>query len=372
VGYTIGHTITIHKDQFAYIAFPTIAVLDNGEWIIAFKHSVRRQPYIHPPTDPLFRTLVSRTADSGATWAAPTFAPDFDWYGTEDPGIAQVGDGTVILTHFRFHWYPLGLAKKAWRQGAPIALMLPGRHWTEEIVDTDWDNTPLTWARTNDGTYAHLSTDRGHTFDKTVKIGTAPYRAGYTRTGAIQLADGRVAYAVSEHYNPYILHSYLVTSPDYGRTWSAPICITKTEGPRYNEPHIAEVAPGEIFCILRDRLNHHYLFSCRSLDGGKTWSEPQTTPMYGHPGHLLTLRDGRLLCTYGRRIAPFGVRACLSEDGGRTWDIANEIVVRHDFPNSNVGYPQTIEYAPGKLFCAYYGEQPDGTTCVQGTYLELA
>ena len=94
--------------------------------------------------------------------------------------------------------------------------------------------------------------------------------------------------------------------------------------------------------------------------------------MYGHPGHLLPLADGRLLCTYGRRKAPFGIRACLSEDAGRSWRDDDEIVIRAGLPNSDLGYPTTIEIAPAELFCAYYGQEPDGVTCVQGTYLRLA
>jgi hypothetical protein len=83
-----------------------------------------------------------------------------------------------------------------------------------------------------------------------------------------------------------------------------------------------------------------------------TWSAPERTPMYGYPGQLLVPADGRLLCTYGRREAPFGVRA--------------------DLPNGDLGYPTTIEYAPGRLFCCYYGQEPDGVTCARGTYVNLS
>jgi len=84
------------------------------------------------------------------------------------------------------------------------------------------------------------------------------------------------------------------------------------------------------------------------------------------------LADGRLLCTYGRRQEPFGIRACLSEDGGRSWQLEAEIVARDDLPNGDLGYPTTIEYEPGRLFLCYYGQEPDGVTCVQGTYVDLA
>ena len=43
----------------------------------------------------------------------------------------------------------------------------------------------------------------------------------------------------------------------------------------------------------------------------------------------------------------------------------------HDLPNSDLGYPTTIEYEPGQLFCCYYGQVSDGVTCIQGTYVTL-
>ena len=98
---TIGDTVIVHKDRFAYVSHPSITILGNGEWVAAFNHSQRRVPPMHPPEDPLYRTLLCRSADRGATWDDPTFAPNFDWYGTECPGIATLADGTVALSQRR-------------------------------------------------------------------------------------------------------------------------------------------------------------------------------------------------------------------------------------------------------------------------------
>ena len=368
---TIGKTVIIHKDDYAYISHPSIVALDNGEWLAAYNHSRRREPHMHPPTDPLFRTLLSRSADRGETWDEPVFAPDFDWSGTECPGIAQLSNGTVVLTQFRFGWYPLALARQRRAAGEPISLCLPDVGWTEEFAEADWDRSRYSWARGYHGLYAHLSADRGHLFEHTADIDTSPYRNGYTRTGVVELADGRVAYAVTEHHPPTSQHTYLLTSTDQGRTWEPPVLIADTPGGIFGEPDMAEVAPGEIYCILRcgQRV---YLHGCRSLDGGQTWSSPETTTIDGLPGHLLVLEDGRLLCTYGRRKEPFGIRMSLSEDGGHTWQTDREIIVRDDLPNGDLGYPTTIEYGPGQLFVCYYGQEPDGVTCVQGTHVSLA
>ena len=63
--------------------------------------------------------------------------------------------------------------------------------------------------------------------------------------------------------------------------------------------------------------------------------------------------------------------ASRTEDGGRTWRIREEVVARDDLPNGDLGYPTAIEYAPGRLFFCYYGQEPDGVTCIQGTYVDL-
>lgn len=368
----IGDTVIVHKDDFAYISHPSIVALQNGEWLAAFNHSRRREPRMHPPSDPLFRTLLARTSDRGATWQEPCFAPDLDWYGTECPGIEQLSDGTVVLSQFRFAWYPLGLALKRKAQGETVAVCLPDRGWSEDFSEGDLAQSRYTWARGYHGVYVHLSHDDGHSFDETVRISTGPYRTGYSRTGVEELSDGRVAYALTEHHPPHNRYTYVVFSEDRCKSWSAPMVAVDDPELIFGEPDLTEVAPGELYCVLRESRRKGHLYACRSVDGGQTWSEPEMTPIFGHPGQLLMLQEGRLLCTYGRRIAPFGIRACLSEDGGRTWLLDNEIVVRDDLLNGDLGYPTTIEYEPGKLFCCYYGQEPDGVTCVQGTYVELS
>lgn len=370
-GHLIGDTVIIHKDDFAYISHPSIVRLHNGDWLAAYNHSRRRTPRLHPPSDPLFRTLLSRSSDQGATWQRPVFAPDLDSYGTECPGIAQLGDGTVILTEFRFGWYPLPMGRNLKAEGKPIAISLPEKGWSEDFGENAWSQSQFTWARGYHGVYAHLSRDGGHVFEKTVTIDCAPYRDGYSRTGVIELTDGRIGYALTEHHPPHNRYTFVVFSSDKGSSWSKPSLIVDDPELRFGEPDIAEVAPGEIYCILRASQVDRHMFACRSTDAGETWSDVESTRICGFPGHLLVLADGRLLCTYGCRWEPFGVRMALSADGGRSWDVEHEIVIRADLPNGDLGYPTTIEYAPGKLFCCYYGQEPDGITCAQGTYVDL-
>ncbi len=83
---------------------------------------------------------------------------------------------------------------------------------------------------------------------------------------------------------------------------------------------------------------------------------PFETSLWGLPPHLTLLSDGRVLCTYGYRRAPYGERACLSSDGVN-WDLRDEVILRDDAPNGDLGYPASIEIEPGVVLSVYY--QPD-------------
>lgn len=103
------------------------------------------------------------------------------------------------------------------------------------------------------------------------------------------------------------------------------------------------------------------MLSSWSEDGGRTWTVPVLTTIWGRPPHLLTLSDGRLLVTYGHQRPPFGVMAAVSEDGGETWDAARAALLAADDgdgeaePDPRFPYhPMTLELPGGTLFTGYY------------------
>lgn len=365
-----GNRVIIHKDKHAYTAHPSICMLSNGDWLAVVDQTLRQDVIHHPPEDPRYRHRLCRSTDRGARWEAEIFAPDFSWHGVECAGLSCISSGTVILSQFKYRWYPLAAAKKHWRNGELIWMTTSGHDFRTEITDRDWAHSVYPWARGIDGTYVHLSFDSGHSFEKTVKLDIGDYVNGYSRTGVKECSDGSLIYALAEVHIPE-KHFYFHRSEDSGKTWSPPLPITNGPVRDFGEPDILETSPGNLLCVLRCNAEHK-LFTCRSADNGASWTEPAETVMEGRPGHLLKLADGRILCSYGRRLDPYGIRLCLSEDQGRTWDIEREIIVRDDLPNGNLGYPTTIEYEPGKLFVCYYGQDTDGVTCVQGSYADLA
>lgn len=72
----------------------------------------------------------------------------------------------------------------------------------------------------------------------------------------------------------------------------------------------------------------------------------------GNPPSLTKLKDGRLALAYGFRAQPYGIRAKLSSDNGETW--TDDIILRKDGGNWDLGYPRTVQRPDGKLVTVYY------------------
>ena len=131
----------------------------------------------------------------------------------------------------------------------------------------------------------------------------------------------------------------------------------------FGEPHLLQLQSGRVIMMIR-ATTHPYndqdpacvLWESYSDDNGKTWVRPYATSLWGFPPHLALLSDGRVLCTYGYRRPPYGQRACLSSDGVN-WSLREELILRDDAPNGDLGYPASIELEPGVILTVYY--QPD-------------
>ncbi len=364
----------MHRTPHTYCSHPCIAKLANGEWLVAFCESVERKPLLHPPSDPRFVNLVRRSRDQGETWEQPRAAPGYDWYGVETPGIAQISNGDVLLNQWQFVWLPLEQARQRWSTGQdevyvcdPVAD--PHAHrWRPARSEQDWELHPFPYARSDGGAYVHLSSDGGDTWDRTVPLEIAPYRGAFSPKGAIELEGGDLLLALGSQDHDPLAATFVVRSHDRGLTWSGPIEVARAPGLQFSEPSAVESTNGKLLVFSREEVTK-FVFMSESRDSGLTWSEPTQLPLWGYPTHAIRLDDGRIFVVYGRRKPPFGIRAAVSPDEGETW--GPEIVIRDDLPNENLGYPSVVEYAPGKLFVVYYGEDEGGVTCVQGSYVVI-
>jgi hypothetical protein len=174
--------------------------------------------------------------------------------------------------------------------------------------------------------------------------------------GPLQLADGRILYAGKQLWRTPNRVGVAVSVDDGEHwKWTAEIPHRREDDPRqYHELHAVEAADGQIIVHIRNhnRQNDRETLQAESIDGGKTWSAPRPTGVWGLPSHLLRLRDDRLLMTYGHRRSPFGNCARLSEDHGRSW--SEPMVLSMDGAGADLGYPSTVELEDGTLLSVWY------------------
>ena len=107
-----------------------------------------------------------------------------------------------------------------------------------------------------------------------------------------------------------------------------------------------------------------------SDDNGQMWNyrnrPVENTGRGGNPPTLTRLHDGRLCLIYGYRDAPHRICGKLSSDDGETW--SEEIVLRDNGGDHDVGYPRTIQRPDGTVVTVYYfDEEPDGERFIEAT-----
>ena len=367
-------TIVVRRAPHRYSSHPCVVALADGDWLVAFSETVQADPFLHPPSDPRHLNMIARSSDRGRSWDEPRVAPGYDWYGVETPGIAQLSTEAVLLNQWRFLWYPLEEGRKLWAEGALEAFVCgpvlePSAHsWHPARSEDDWERHPFSYVRADGGAFVHRSEDGGRTWSSSAKVDIGDYRGAFSPKGAVELPDGDLLLPLGSHDYDSAAASFVVRSTDGGVSWGPPVEVARQADCVYSEPAAVVLHDGDVLVFSREE-NRGHIHASRSADGGRSWLAPVALPHWGYPAHGVALADGRVLVVYGRRRAPFGIRAAVSDDSGRTW--SEEIVIRDDLPNDNLGYPSAIEYEPGRLFTVYYGENSEGVTCIQGTYFAI-
>jgi hypothetical protein len=153
---------------------------------------------------------------------------------------------------------------------------------------------------------------------------------------------------------------FCARTTDGGKTWEFVAWI----GPAPERgfaimPSSMRLANGDLLVAVRacdEQTGVSAIIAYRSIDEGRTWQRatdpvPDLAPG-SNPPALVRLRDGRLCVTYGVRHPPFRICARLSRDEGRTW--GEEIVLRDDGANGDLGYTRTVQRDDGSVVTVYY------------------
>ncbi len=156
-------------------------------------------------------------------------------------------------------------------------------------------------------------------------------------------------------------------SADGGITWQYDADPPLPEGDLlFFEPHLIQLKSGKIVAHLR---HHHHeggkqrldLYQTESWDSGASWSPVHALGACGSPPHLLEHSSGALVCVYGRREEPYGESFMISYDEGATWAV--DLPLDWGAPNSDLGYPSSVELADGSLLTVYYQKKAEGEPC---------
>ena len=343
----------VYQNEYGYTAWPTILHAKNGDLLIAFDEAMRRPTITH--SDPTFFAMLIRSSDGGKTWSDPTPLGGYRNNGVESIGAVVLRNGDILAQCYHPRYWTEAEARKRFK--FPSAT--PGVHHSKRYP---W------YQEHGNFNYIYRSTDNGYTWDPPVSFDASPYRMAFMLRGAAELADGTLVLPCTDDSFDSG-RDFVMFSKDGGRTWGNPTAITRDPSLFFSEPALLLLPSGRLIAMLRTHKDGQgfYLHQAESNDGGKTWSEARKTPMWGLPAHLLLLSNGHILCVYGYRRKPFGVRACLSYNGGADWDIENELILRDDFPNGNLGYPTSTQFNNGRILTVYYGEDRSGDPSVQAS-----
>ncbi|MCD6506233.1 exo-alpha-sialidase [Candidatus Poribacteria bacterium] len=168
--------------------------------------------------------------------------------------------------------------------------------------------------------------------------------------------------------------SFCAKTDDGGKTFSFLSWIGPEPAGYSIMPSSVRLSESRILVAVRCKEEGKYWIDLYiSDDNGRTWrymNRPvENTGRGGNPPSMIKLQDGRLCLTYGYRGVPYGIRAKLSEDDGKTW--GEEIILRDDGGNYDLGYPRTVQRSDGKIVTLYYfNDHPEGERYIAATIWE--
>jgi hypothetical protein len=335
--------INIYESPSEYCAWPSIARTMGGDLIVLF---TKTDEHLGPNG----AILLSRSTDNGKTWLGPVVVLDSP-IDDRESGITTLRDGRIIGHFWSTFW-----TKKSYENLAPNSY---GRdlldRWIDVVGHPEYQNS-----KNISGGSTAISTDSGRTWSKLIRGHDSVHGGIELHAGGILLASYR------EDSGGISVHTADSASGPWRRL--ATVASPQPDSLSFGEPHIVQLKSGRVIMMIRatarpynDRDPRCVLWETYSDDNGKTWAPPFATPLWGFPPHLTLLADGRVLCTYGYRRPPYGQRACLSNDGVN-WSLQDEVVLRDDAPNGDLGYPASVELERGIVLTVYYQPNvPPGT-----------
>lgn len=346
-----GVVCSLPTDFFGYFGWPTVTRMDSGVLVAAA--SGLRNAHVCP----FGRDIVCKSYDEGRSWTTPTVANDSP-LDDRDAGIVSLGGKELLLSWFSTDTRRAAVAEHCQEKGEEAYV----RRYASGFARMT-DESAARWM----GSWVRTSTDEGETWGSPIRVPvTAPH-------GPIRLKSGDLLYLGKAFLTDTAGHRRGIgeiaawKSPDGGLSWEqlgvVPLCEGTVEA-HYHEPHVVELPGGKLLGLIRLQnmegaprlqgieLVHFSMTQTTSEDGGRTWTPAQPLGFHGSPPHVVLHSSGAVVGVYGYRLEPFGQRAMISRDGGTSWRAG--YVLRDDGPDSDLGYPASVELGDGSLLTVYY------------------
>ncbi|MCA9230575.1 MAG: exo-alpha-sialidase, partial [Planctomycetales bacterium] len=354
--------LVIYEDPTFYSAFPSIVARPEGELLVAFRRAPNRKVFGekgNSHTDSNSYLVMVRSHDNGTTWSKhPALIHAHAFGGSQDPCMIQLSDQSIVCSSY------------AWARVADEV---------KQNFDEGLRHDNFVFM----GGYLLRSEDGGHTWSDPilpppVKGSVTTTALGgpcpaYNRGAMCQTTSGQLhwAVAVQRALNPRRAETHLLTSTDGGRSWGYACPIASDDSASFNETSLYETPKGDLVAFMRTADFEDHTVIARSTNSGRSFEPWVDTGWQGHPHYALRLPDLRVLLVYGYRHKPYGIRARVLNAECTDFNTAEEIVLRNDGGNSDLGYPWATMTADDKALVVYYFNKSNGTRHIAGTLLSV-
>ena len=353
--------IVIYEDAKFYAAFPSIVRRPDGDLLVAFRRAPERRALGEKNTshtDPNSYLVLVRSTDEGKNWSRePEMIHAHAFGGSQDPCMVQLRDGSIVCASYA--WARL-------RPDAIARLKQPALHG-DFVFLGGYLMRSRDGARTWQGPFIPPPCEGEGSFDI---FGQAV--PAYNRGAMCEGQDGRLYWVVASASTntPKKTATHLLISSDKGVTWTYSSPVAEDAKVEFNETSIYETPKGDLVAFIRTQNFNDHTVIARSKDRGKSF-QWRDAGFQGHPHHAIRLPDRRELLVYGYRHKPFGIRARVLDAECTDAATAEEIVLRDDGGNGDLGYPWATMVSRNRALVVYYFNKSDGTRHIAGTFLQV-
>lgn len=355
--------LVIYRDARFHSGFPSVVRKPDGELLVAFRRAPDRRllgdaSYSH--VDPNSNLMLVRSTDDGRTWTRePQLLYAHPFGGSQDPGLVQLRDGSLLCSSYVWAWMPpeaLAKLKQPMTVNGGQFVQLGGYILRSRDGGNSWDPPIIP------------PPCEGQT---TLNIFGQPLPA-HNRGAICEGADGRLFWAVAISVgNPARSEVHLMISEDKGATWKYSCPIAQDATVKFNQTSLYETPNGDLVAFINTMGLNDHLAVARSTDQGKSFQKWQDAGVKGRPFHAVRLPDGQALLVYGYRYPPYGVRVrVLNADCTAIADSA-EVVLRDDGGSNDLGFPWATMLSKTRALVVYQFNKADGPRAIEGSVVEI-